>query len=354
MYDAANAKIDDDDSDLESMDLDTLSHTKDSQLQQQSIQQQQQSQQQLQQQHQHTSYPQSSKTIPVQNSASKSKTSSQTIPVKPKSTNVPTNNNIPSSYSDANNGPFIIFIEPIATTTRASQLNLTSVGRIISSSCRGNLISISSSGKSKITVTLTNRISADKLLSDNLLYQNGLKASIPHHRLFRQGIIREVPKDISVNMLLNMIDSPFPITNIKRLQRNTSNGSNEIQLVDTNSIQLTFEGQSLPSCIKLFSVIHEVEPYITPTKMCHNCFRYGHIKSLCKSKALCIHCGNKQHDPDNESDICPKYTLNLYVSTVKENIYPIIKNVLNIFFREKSMNMLHIKISLSKKRWLFS
>ncbi|XP_023317402.1 uncharacterized protein LOC111694249 [Trichogramma pretiosum] len=216
----------------------------------------------------------------------------------------------PLVYSKSNCGPYIVFIEPRSSSSSSpSSLNPTTIGRLLSPSYSPNLISIKSSGKNKITISLKNSASANKLISDNILFQNNLKASIPHHRLFRQGIIRNIPKDLTDNHILNSLDSHILITGARRLKRRSNINPSASELVDTNSILITFDGQTLPTHVKLFSVIHEVELYISPTKMCYACFRYGHLKSLCKGKCLCSHCGHKQHDSSDTTDVCSRHDL---------------------------------------------
>ncbi|KAL7299051.1 hypothetical protein TKK_0008144 [Trichogramma kaykai] len=364
IFDASNAKIgeDSDSESTSSMDLDPQFNTNDTshlqhlqqqhllhhqqqqhqqqlhqqrlrQLQQQQ-QQHQQKQQQLQHQQQHQGQQQqqqiqqNSQNQSTHHSLSSSKsnsaatstnfTESSQLNLKNSSSpsQTPSGKNSapqpPPVYSKSNCGPYIVFIEPrssSSSTSSPSSLNPTTIGRLLSPSYNPNFISIKSSGKNKITISLKNSFSANKLITGNILFQNNLKASIPYHRLFRQGIIRDIPKDLSDNHILNSLDSHILIVGARRLKRRINRNPSETELVDTNSILLTFDGQSLPTHIKLFSVIHEVEQYISPTKMCFACFRYGHLKNLCKGKCLCSRCGHKQHDPSDTTDVCSRHDL---------------------------------------------
>ncbi|KAL7303973.1 hypothetical protein TKK_0003630 [Trichogramma kaykai] len=68
----------------------------------------------------------------------------------------------PQLYSKHNKGPFIVFVEPLSHNT-TSRLNPTTIGRIISPKYKDNLISITSSGNTKITIILNSSAAANKL-----------------------------------------------------------------------------------------------------------------------------------------------------------------------------------------------
>ena len=53
--------------------------------------------------------------------------------------------------------------------------------------------------------------------------------------------------------------------------------------------------------------------------MCYNCFRFGHLKTQCKSKELCQHCGNLAH-PDTET--CPIKELQPVCVNCRQNHLP--------------------------------
>lgn len=39
----------------------------------------------------------------------------------------------------------------------------------------------------------------------------------------------------------------------------------------------------------------KVRSYVPLVKQCYKCFRFGHIKTFCKSEERCIICGEKAH-----------------------------------------------------------
>lgn len=69
---------------------------------------------------------------------------------------------------------------------------------------------------------------------------------------------------------------------------------------------MTFKGGKIKTEIWLWNrkVTIKVRPYIMPVKQCFKCFRYGHLKVLCKSEEICIICGDKAHGRCNKEAKC--------------------------------------------------
>lgn len=80
----------------------------------------------------------------------------------------------------------------------------------------------------------------------------------------------------------------------------------------TENLILTFEGESLPSHVILFtSAGWKVHPYVQQVKICFNCYNFGHSRAQCRLKQVCINCGDTSHlQWDKESSTpkpkCPK------------------------------------------------
>lgn len=169
---------------------------------------------------------------------------------------------------------------------------------------KGKIASIDSSGARKITITLKNRISANKLKSDTSFAQSNLRFSIPYFRLNRQGIIREVPSDLDTDELQREIVCPDDIKtlNVQRLNRRSP--TDDSKLIPTSTILLTFLGQYKPHYVFLYYANYQVDTY-TPSSLrqCFKCFRYGHLQAQCKSKELCEHCGKLAHEKGPRREI---------------------------------------------------
>ena len=88
-------------------------------------------------------------------------------------------------YSPMNQGPFVVFAEPIDPAKVKGHLHPTTTGRLLAASYAGNIISISPSGSLKISITLHNMDAANRLLKDQSFSAHNLRFSIPSHRLNR-------------------------------------------------------------------------------------------------------------------------------------------------------------------------
>ncbi|CAF4784818.1 unnamed protein product [Pieris macdunnoughi] len=115
------------------------------------------------------------------------------------------------------------------------------------------------------------------------------------------GVVRGIPAEWSDEEVTENINLPVgcgPILKIRRMRRRiiTSNGS---EFKPTETVVLTFDGQILPKRIFICYTSLPVDLYIFPTIQCYNCCRFGHVKSLCRSKPKCFKCGQ-----DHSADQC--------------------------------------------------
>lgn len=94
------------------------------------------------------------------------------------------------------------------------------------------------------------------------------------------GVIYDVDISISSDDLPILIKPATEGTLIAHLTR----------LGNTRCVKLVFEGDCLPSHVKVGHVRHPVRPYIPKPLQCHKCFKIGHIKSVCANNAVCPRC----------------------------------------------------------------
>ena len=74
----------------------------------------------------------------------------------------------------------------------------------------------------------------------------------------------------------------------------------------TDNIIVTFKGNKIKEDLKMWGgrCGIKVRPFITSVKQCFKCFRYGHIKAVCKSDELCIVCTEKAHGRCDKAPKC--------------------------------------------------
>lgn len=151
---------------------------------------------------------------------------------------------------------------------------------------------VKSIGRNRVSIEFINAVSANSFLTHSFLPTNKLTAVIPTFNFSRMGLVRGIPVDWSMEDMISYIDLPDgcgEVLKARRLNRKILN-NNVAEWIPTQTVVLTFRGQSLPDHIYAFHTSISVEPYLFPTIQCLNCCRFGHIKSQCRSTPRCFRC----------------------------------------------------------------
>lgn len=169
-------------------------------------------------------------------------------------------------------------------------------------------------GRNKISVEFVTGEDANKFIISPILPMCKYVATIPTFNVTRMGLVRQVPTDLSMDEFAEALVVP-PSSGIvlkaRRLNRKTVE-EGKVSWLPTQTVVVTFQGQSLPSKVFLYYTALSVELYQYPTIQCHTCCRYGHTKIQCRSKPRCFRCG-KDHSGD-ECDIIQEKATCLHCS----------------------------------------
>ena len=96
------------------------------------------------------------------------------------------------------------------------------------------------------------------------------------------------------------------------MQKKKSNNSNpsagapqRVEWEESKSIKIVCR-TSLPREISIYSYVSKISAYILPVRQCDKCYRYGHVKSNCRSNRKCLKCGGEHigEDAEFEADAC--------------------------------------------------
>ncbi|KAK0172476.1 hypothetical protein PV328_005788 [Microctonus aethiopoides] len=120
-----------------------------------------------------------------------------------------------------------------------------------------------------------------------------------------KGVISDWPD--TIKELWEAIREPHNILKIEKMYRKKWNKINRKQEeVETGNIIITFKGNEIKKTVGLWdnTVSIKLRPYVEPVKQCYKCFRYGHIKAMCKSEERCIICGEKAHGRCEKEEKC--------------------------------------------------
>lgn len=197
-------------------------------------------------------------------------------------------------FKHSDKGPYNLIVEKtnieqyeIAVTLK--KLNVKGINKI-------NKIS-----NNKLRINFKDYPSANKLLKlkiDDFHDIKEYQIYLPMNYVSTYGIIRNIPKFISLEDIRDNIVSQIPITAIERLNY-WNRDLKELQ--PGTSIKINFRSNNIPEEVKLFYVVNKVELFVTRPLLCQNCLNYGHTKKFCKAEELCKICTSKKH---NEDIIC--------------------------------------------------
>ncbi|XP_063979595.1 uncharacterized protein LOC135163758 [Diachasmimorpha longicaudata] len=144
---------------------------------------------------------------------------------------------------------------------------------------------------------------ANTVMNHPSLATDNIIAYIPEFNLSRQGLIKNVPLDISNEDLMSDLQSSVPFLQVTRCNRFTKNPDGSRQMSQSTTILIKFEGQILPPMVSLYGFRLEVFPYISQVKRCSKCLRFGHSKKHCQGMATCNHCSETSHDSSSCSNL---------------------------------------------------
>lgn len=209
----------------------------------------------------------------------------------------------PFNYSSEDKGPFLVHVsraesDPSAgLTLRPIKIGLFLTHNNIDGILKGG---VKSAGRNRVAIEFTTAEHANHFIKNELLASNNLTARIPSYNITRLGLVRGVPCEWSMSEFVEAAQLPTgcgSILKARRLNRKIASEGNT-QWVPTQSVVVTFAGQTLPNNIYCHYTSLRVETYLLPTIQCHNCCRFGHIKTQCRSKPRCYRC-TQNHTGDS-------------------------------------------------------
>lgn len=195
-----------------------------------------------------------------------------------------------------NNNSYFVYIES-TEHDNLGRLHALKVGHLLHKKLSiKNIVEIKSIGKNRVRVQFKTKQDANRLVTNNLLSKENIKAYIPNHFLETKGLIRGIDTSFNNDYLLENIESLSKVTDITRMKKRiVENG--QVTFVNKQSLIITFKGNRLPNEVRINSVIFPVECFYGRVTQCFNCLRYGHISKQCRaSKKLCIACGQEKTD----------------------------------------------------------
>ncbi|KYN19743.1 hypothetical protein ALC57_07896 [Trachymyrmex cornetzi] len=203
---------------------------------------------------------------------------------------------IPLRYAARDMGPFVVYVYPNNRDGSASPLHSILVSRIIAMSGIPDIQEIKKIGRGKILIVVKTATAANRLVENSIFPKHNLRAFIPAFKVLRTGVIQDVPQEIGLESLKESMESPAAkILDVQRLNRRIVK-EGKPEYVPSRTVRVRFAGQILPQEVFVYKVRHTVRPFIPKPRICNQCYRVGHISTVCKGAPRCLYCGENKHE----------------------------------------------------------
>lgn len=165
-------------------------------------------------------------------------------------------------FKPCSQGPFIVVAQKQTSEDSEVKIHPMLLGRLLHKHGVKNIVDIKRNGGNRLAIHFSNFLSANDLLCNNAFESEGFDLFIPKHLVTVQGLVWDVDPSLTIEELLMFIDSPFTITNIRRLSKRVQIDGQYV-LKPISGIVITWEGTILPKKIKLNFVQRDVKIYIS-------------------------------------------------------------------------------------------
>ncbi|CAH1636907.1 unnamed protein product [Spodoptera littoralis] len=205
-------------------------------------------------------------------------------------------------YTARDNPPYIVYVSLKDSQTSGTTLHPVKFGMFLMKHNINNVKigGVKRLGRNRVSVEFVSHQDANSFLVNGMVAQNYV-TSIPQFNITRMGIVRDVPVEWSEDEIIGNIRVPAgcgAVIKARRMNRRVTS-TNGTEWKPTQTVVLTFDGQTLPKKVFCFYSALPVELYSYPTIQCYNCCRFGHTRTLCRSKPRCFRCGQ-----DHPGDGC--------------------------------------------------
>lgn len=198
----------------------------------------------------------------------------------------------PEFYSLSALPPYLVVVESLE---KAKPIHPMVLGGLLSKSGMEGIVpgGVRADGSRRTNVTFSTAKFANNFINSNILSSNKLKAYIPNYRLYKYGLIRRIPLELTDEDIIQNMQVPYSfgkVLKLRRLNRRT-NVDGKVEWKPSTTILVTFEGQKLPENVYLYYNSINVDLYIPPSYICHKCLKYGHTHKKCTNSPRCAKCG---------------------------------------------------------------
>lgn len=154
-------------------------------------------------------------------------------------------------------------------------------------------------GYGRLELVFENMTEANRCLDDKEGKEGKIiDFSIPRVNVASKGVVVDWDIQASLEEFVESLQDTTRMQKIERLRmRVYDKDSKKVAEKLTSAVVITWEGSNIPEFIRLYDrlVKLKVRPFIPSVMQCFKCFRYGHVKAICKRKEVCKVCGEDFH-----------------------------------------------------------
>lgn len=177
--------------------------------------------------------------------------------------------------------PHTVLFTPVDTTCNLRLLNRQVLSVYLEQVAPNEIKDVRiNSRRNVLAVDVLHRSALQSLRNVTEIDNIKLKSTIPTGCNGNVGVIYDIDIAIKADdlpILIKPATEGALITHITRLG-------------NTRCVRLVFEGDSLPSHVKVGHVRHPVRPYVPKPLQCYKCFKLGHVKGVCDNNVVCPRC----------------------------------------------------------------
>lgn len=199
-------------------------------------------------------------------------------------------------YPNHHEGPFIVYIR-----TRETDINLLNCTKYVNNLYK-SMTTIRPINSKKIRIEFKERADANNIVND-VSINKIFDVYIPSKNIEVQGVI-PIYGDIDFTEMceygfgefksLTLQNKKIKILEVSRNKKLDSVGN----LIDLNSLRLTFEGTCLPNQVNFLNLIIPVKVYSPKLYFCSRCLQYNHSDKYCANKPRCENCDERHLTSD--------------------------------------------------------
>ena len=150
----------------------------------------------------------------------------------------------------------------------------------------GEVLSVRSLGATKVVVGCSSSHQQQRLSRMTTIGGVDITTKIPQPKV--EGVVRDIPTDISTDQVLEKIDPDAHPLAVQRLTY--SNGEK------SSAVRVTFADTTLPETVMINKKHYSVSPYVHSVSRCFKCQRLGHSSKECTAtSSRCPTCGTNGH-----------------------------------------------------------